>query len=120
MTTTPIDSVIFFEDEYILEHNSEYADMSNPTGARYSRALFISATTARGQRFILSGFKVDSDESDRAKRLVDRILAAGAINQEHWFETYSVYGSDHWTEEDMERQFAWDSNPATRGTVRDY
>ena len=80
-----IQDCTIFEDEYIFGTDPEYADMGNPDGCRYSRALFISA-----------------------------------ISPGLWVETFSVYGSSAWQEEDMERQDAWDSNPATRGFVRDY
>jgi hypothetical protein len=114
-----IDSANFFEDEAIVEFDPEYADMGNPSGAIYGRKIFIHAVTAEGARYVL-GHVFEADEEDRAARLVDKILRAGAINEAHWGETYAVYGSTYWQDEDRERQFAWDANPATRGTVRDY
>lgn len=115
-----IQDCTIFEDEYIFGTDPEYADMGNPDGCRYSRALFISAITPNGRRYILSGVQFELEESKKAQSLVNRIKNVGAISPGLWVETFSVYGSSAWQEEDMERQDAWDSNPATRGFVRDY
>ena len=115
-----IQSVNIFQDECIYAFDPEYADMGNPNGARYEQQLFIHAITSSGQRFIHTAFQFETDEVARAERVAARILACRVINPEHWVETFAVYGSAYWQGEDMERQFAWDSNAETRGTVRDY
>jgi len=115
-----IHDVVLFEDEYIFDSDSEYSDMGNPNGDRYDKALFISVTTSDGRRYILSGIQFNLEEIKKAQKLVTRIKNVGAISPGLWSETFSVYGSVAWQEEDMARQFAWDSNPANRGTVCDY
>ena len=120
MKLTPIESATLFEDSVYLGSNPENADMGNPDGSYYGKMLFVMATLPSGRRMIHREFKFELDDVDAGEKIVDKIIARGVINEDCWVDTYSIYGSTYWAAEDRERQFAWDSNPAASGTVRDY
>lgn len=89
-----------FTDEVAVASNPEMADMGNPNGFIFRRRLFVEAVTESGRRFIYQGFFANADVADR---FVSRVQAKGEINLEFWGETYSIYGSPAWQNEDAER-----------------
>jgi hypothetical protein len=113
-----IDSCSPFLDEIILGFNPENADMGNPNGTIYGKALFIAAVTPSGRRFV-HHVDFDENEEDRASRFAAKVLARSEIDLEYWNETFEVYGSSAWCAADAERAAAWAMDPNTSGTVRD-
>jgi hypothetical protein len=115
-----ITQVLAYIDDVWAYNNPEMCDMDNPTGDIYHRRCLIVATTEGGRRFILQDFNKDPEDIDKAESFAKRILAVGSIDLARWNETYEVYGSSDWQFADQQRQFAHESNPHTKGTVRDY
>ncbi len=91
------------------------ADIGNPHGDVYEMKFVVIAETAAGSRFQHCGVFDTSPD-----RLVARIELAGAINLQLWAETFEIYGSAAWEDADRMREVAWRSDPATKGTIRDY
>lgn len=113
-----IEFVSIISDETVVGSNPEFADMSNPSGLLYGKIYQVEAVTAKGRRFF---HRFTSEErSARLEKLAAQVDAVKEINLEHWAEGYEVYGSDAWQEADNARARAWNSDPVTCGTVRDY
>lgn len=109
-----------FIDEVHVGCNPENADMGNPDGSIFESKFFVAAVTPSGRRFIHNQAVFEEHEDTRAEAFAAKVLAAGEINLEHWNETYEVYGSSAWEESDAERAAAWQMDPNTAGTVRDF
>lgn len=118
-TLTKIDDAGWIAEPVLVDTNPEMADMSNPDGSVYCKFLFVTATTPEGRRFI-HPHRFEQDQEDRASRFASRVKEKGEIDITLWGESYEVYGSPAWQEADRERHLAWQSNPATAGTIRDY
>ena len=62
------------------------------SGTHDGLAFEIEAHTPDGRRFVLAANHLIENEG-QADRFVSRVLEAGSIDLEHWFEGYPVYGS---------------------------
>jgi hypothetical protein len=100
------------KETFVTGHDSEFSDISNPSGAIYDDALFINATTARGDRFTLTGVSFGLEEKDKALALCAKIEDRGEITLERWGRDLPVYGSAAWEEEEGYRIAAHRSDPA--------
>lgn len=105
------------QDEVVIAFDGEFAEPGNPDGAIYGIKVFVTAETPDGRRFNHStAFDL---EDAAAERLVARVLSCGVINSEYWDETYSIYGSAAWQEEDDLRALAHASG-ALAGSIRGF
>jgi len=95
--------------------NSEMADMDNPRGDFYEERFTIEVLTASGRRF-----NHQDTFENRPEGLLGRVRAAMSIALDHWVEGYEVYGSAAWQDGDQQREMAWQADPATRGSIRDF
>jgi hypothetical protein len=97
-----IERVDVGRDAVVVAYNSEFADMSNPTGAIYRHTFEVMAITKDGRRFRHHHFF--GDDRDAADRLAIRVLYRGEVDLAHWTETYPEYGSSAWAVEEVYRQ----------------
>jgi hypothetical protein len=101
-TKTQIERVDVRKDVVVVDHNPEFADYTNPTGAIYRHTFEVLAMTNEGRRFAHRHFfGLDRDAADR---LAIRVLHRGVIDHAHWVETYPEYGSSAWAVEEVYRQ----------------
>ena len=108
------------QDEVTIGSHSESADMGNPNGYCYGFRNFICAVTESGRRFIHGSFVTELGDEARAERFAAKVMLAGVIDDEHWSETYEVYGSPAWQSADDVRAYEHNLDPSRRGTVRDF
>jgi hypothetical protein len=101
-TKTQIEQVDVGRDVVVVDYNSEFADMDNPTGAIYRNTFQVMAITKDGRRFVHHHFF--GEDRDAADRLAIRVLYRGEVDHAHWTETYPVYGSSAWAVEEVYRQ----------------
>lgn len=101
-TKIKIERVDVREDVVVVDHNSEMADYTNPTGAIYRRTFEVLAMTEGGRRFRHHHFfGMDRDAADA---LAIKVLYRGEVDLSYWAETYPEYGSPAWAVEDFHRQ----------------
>jgi hypothetical protein len=97
-----IERVDVREDVVVVDHNSEMADYTNPTGAIYRRTFEVLAMTEGGRRFRHHHFF--GMDRDKADALAIKVLYRGEVDLSYWVETYPEYGSKAWAVEDVYRQ----------------
>jgi hypothetical protein len=90
------------EEDVVVGFNSERADMDNPSGALYGKVSKVMAETLSGRRFL----HIWSLTADVAQRLADKVSRSGEIDPQFWSETFPVYGSMAWEDEEESRRFA--------------
>ena len=101
-TKTQIERVDVRKDVVVVDHNPEFADYTNPTGAIYRHTFEVLAMTNEGRRFAHRHFfGLDRDAADA---LAIKVLHRGEIDLSHWVETYPEYGSSAWAVEEVYRQ----------------
>lgn len=85
-------SVGVSSDFVVVGHNSENADMSNPTGAIIRERYFVIAEDAKGHRRTWGGYNETPEAAEAAYALLAPPVA-------FWEETRPCYGSEAWTSE---------------------
>ncbi len=87
-------------DVVVVDHNSEMADMSNPSGAIYADADYIVAETPTGRRFAhfmtaITGANEDGINVERLEALTFHLNETHPdLNMELWNEIDPCYGSE--------------------------
>jgi hypothetical protein len=86
----------------IVDFNTEFSDLGNPEGAIYGTVFFVYAVTKQGARYShVNRF----DNLHDAEKLALRVQAHGVIDLAHWNQSYSVYGSAVWEDEEVVRRY---------------
>lgn len=86
----------------IVDFNSEFSDLGNPEGAIYGTVFFVYAVTKQGARYShVNRF----DNLKDAEKLASRVQRHGVIDLHYWNQSYSVYGSAAWEDEEVVRRY---------------
>ena len=85
-------SVGFPSDFVVVGHNSENADMDNPTGAIIRERFYMIAEDAKGNRRTWGGLYESPEAAEAAYAFLAPPVAL-------WEETRPCYGSEAWTSE---------------------
>lgn len=102
-TKIKIQQVDVRQDTVVIEQDGEFVDMSNPHGFVYGQRFVVLAITEDGRRF--SHHKLfHYQHREAADALAIKVLHRGEIDLSHWLETYPVYGSLAWEDEEDDRR----------------
>jgi hypothetical protein len=97
-----IDNANAVSDYEIVGFDSEFSDLGNPEGAIWKNVHFVNAVTKNGSRYShVNRFGNFED----AQKFALRVQRHGVIDLNHWNQSYSVYGSPAWEDEEVVRRF---------------